>query len=86
MRCSVAAGCAEIWDVGSDKLEEQRYEGLWKLTLLCACMQIVPLAFIQILPGSEEEQVPCPCLFVSDLVMSQWIYIRALCTVHAVYP
>jgi hypothetical protein len=55
---SVAAGCAEIWNVSNSKLEDEEWEGLWKLTLLCACCQVVPLAFIQILPANNEEQVP----------------------------
>lgn len=38
-------------------MEEHNYNGLWKLTLLCACMQVVPLAFVGILPASTEEQL-----------------------------
>jgi hypothetical protein len=53
----IAAGCALIWNVSSENMEDEKYEGLWKLTLLCACCQVVPLLFVKILPENNEEQV-----------------------------
>lgn len=54
---SVAAGCADIWDVKNSTLADHDYEGMWKLTVLCGAIQIVPLAFIWMLPTNNEEQV-----------------------------
>lgn len=63
---ALAAACAEIWNVSNSNLEDGKYEGMWKLTLLCAVVQILPLAFISLLPANNEEQV---CIFSLPYVM-----------------
>ncbi len=54
---SIAAAFATIWDVKSDTLEEGDFSGMWKLTLLCGCIQLCPLILIRLLPENVEEQV-----------------------------
>lgn len=54
---SIAAGCANIWNVSNSNLQNEQYEGMWKLTVLCAIAQVIPLVFIQLLPANNEEQV-----------------------------
>lgn len=70
---SLAAGCANIWNVSNSNLQNEQYEGMWKLTLLCAIVQIVPLVFIQLLPANNEEQV---FLFISFYIL---LFIFIVC-------
>lgn len=53
---SIAAALSQIWDVSNDTLEEGDFEGMWRLTLLCACVQIFPLVLLRLLPDGLDEQ------------------------------
>eukprot|EP00605_Chrysophyceae_sp_TOSAG23-4_P002457 GSChrysophyteH1.ASY1.ANO1.2716.1 assembled CDS len=54
---SIAAAMANIWDVSIDTLSRHEYSGMWKLTLLCGCVQLVGLFFIKLLPSGVAEQL-----------------------------
>ena len=54
---SIAAAMANIWDVSIDTLQNHNYDGMWKLTLLCGCIQLVGLLFIQLLPNGVADQL-----------------------------
>ena len=44
---SLAGSLATVWDVSNDALASHNYEGMWKLTLLCGCVQVT---YYQYLP------------------------------------
>lgn len=54
---SLAAAMANIWDVSIDTLSDHKYDGMWKLTLLCGVIQLVGLCFIKLLPSGVAEQL-----------------------------
>ena len=37
---SLAGSLATVWDVSNDALASHDYDGMWKLTLLCGCVQV----------------------------------------------
>ena len=47
---------ASIWNVTNPELKAHRYGGMWKLTLLCASIQVFGLLFLRLLPAGVEEQ------------------------------
>ncbi len=53
----MAAALVPIWDVSNSTLENQDFSGMRKLTVLCAVVQLLPLMFIKLMPGSNEEQI-----------------------------
>ena len=54
---SIAAAFATVWDVSNSSLEEGNFSGMWKLTLLCGCIQLIPLLLLRLLPKDVDEQV-----------------------------
>lgn len=54
---SMAAAMAGIWDVSIPTLEAQNYNGMWRLTLLCACVQLGGLFFLPLMPSGVVEQL-----------------------------
>jgi len=54
---SVAAALANIWDVSIPTLQNHDYQGMWKLTLLCGCIQLIGLCFLRLLPSGVAEQL-----------------------------
>ena len=54
---SLAGALAGVWDVSNDALGRHDYDGMWKLTLLCGCVQLGGLAFLGLLPSGVNEQV-----------------------------
>jgi hypothetical protein len=54
---SVAAAFTSIWDVSNEELSAHNYDGMWKLTLLCGCIQLTGLFFLPLLPSGVTEQM-----------------------------
>jgi hypothetical protein len=54
---SLAASLTSIWDVSIPTLTDGNFNGMWRLTLLCACIQIVGLFFINLMPSGVVEQL-----------------------------
>ena len=54
---SIAANLANIWDVSIPTLSSGHYNGMWRLTLLCACIQVAGLFFIHLMPSGVVEQL-----------------------------
>jgi hypothetical protein len=54
---SMAAAMANIWDCSIPTLQAHNYNGMWRLTLLCACVQVGGLAFIGLMPSGVVEQL-----------------------------
>ena len=54
---SMAAALAGIWDVSIPTLSAQNYNGMWRLTLLCACIQVGGLFFLPLMPSGVVEQL-----------------------------
>ena len=54
---SLAASLTNIWDVSIPTLTDGNFNGMWRLTLLCACIQIVGLFFINLMPSGVVEQL-----------------------------
>ena len=54
---SLAAALANIWDVSIPTLQAHHYTGMWKLTLLCGCIQLIGLFFLRLLPSGVAEQL-----------------------------
>lgn len=46
-----------MWDVHNSTLEDGDMNGMWKLTVFCAGIQLVPLALLGLLPRDMKEQV-----------------------------
>lgn len=46
-----------VWDISNDTLARHDYSGMWKLTLLCGCVQLLGLFFLPLLPSGIKEQV-----------------------------
>jgi MFS family permease len=45
-----------VWDVSNSTLEAGDFGGVWRLTLLTSCVQVVPLIFVGVLPANKVEQ------------------------------
>mmetsp|Transcript_11523 Transcript_11523/g.14959 ORF Transcript_11523/g.14959 Transcript_11523/m.14959 type:complete len:517 (-) Transcript_11523:204-1754(-) len=45
-----------VWDVSNQAFIEGDFSGMWKLTLLTSIVQVVPIALINLIPGSPAEQ------------------------------
>lgn len=54
---SIAGAFANLWNVNNDELSAHHYQGMWRLTLLCGCAQLIGLFFLWLLPSGVEEQV-----------------------------
>ena len=76
-------GLARIWDVSNDTLKAHDYDGIWKLTLLTSCLQVVPIAWVCMLPHGQDEHskitgsskrfgVFFVCLYCVTLVVIVW--------------
>eukprot|EP01035_Chromulina_nebulosa_P023091 gene23091-29918_t len=54
---SIASVMATVFDVSSEQLSNHNYSGMWKLTLLCGCIQFTGLFFLPLLPTGLKEQI-----------------------------
>ncbi len=54
---SFAAALSNIWNVSVPTLQAHNYTGMWKLTLLCGCIQLIGLFFLGLLPSGVAEQL-----------------------------
>ena len=54
---SISAALCDIWNVSNDTLSDHNYGGMWRLTLLCGCLQLTGLFFLPLLPNGIEEQI-----------------------------
>jgi hypothetical protein len=54
---SIAGALANVWDVSNETLARHQYDGMWKMTLFCGCIQLAGLFFLPLLPSGIEEQV-----------------------------
>ena len=51
-----AAALANVWDVSNATLRAHRFEGLWRLTLVCGMAQLTGLSFLGLLPANTKDQ------------------------------
>ena len=48
-------GVVRIWDCSNDTISRHEYGGVWRLTVLTSLLQIVPIAWVCILPSGRED-------------------------------
>ncbi len=53
----IATALTYIWDVSNDTIEGGDYSGILKLTILCGCLKMVPLAFLRFQPDSKVKSL-----------------------------
>jgi len=54
---SLAGVCADAFQVTTDNLTNHDYSGMWRLTVLCGCVQFTGLLFLPLLPRQIKEQI-----------------------------
>lgn len=53
----ISTALTNVWDVSSDAIESGKYEGVWKLSVLCGIVGPLPLLLLRLIPKDKKDQV-----------------------------
>lgn len=74
-----------IWDVGTEAMANGDFDGMWKLTLACGCLQLVGICFVKLLPKSaahqEELQLNDKTIYWGGVCMCVFVGVAFVATI-----